>query len=95
MFLQCRAYLAGEGRSGPYTVYDPCCGSAYLLTVLGVLFNHQVRRLIGSDIDSEALELAGKNMGLLSADGLSVRIDELRVDEQRYDRASAHRARSR
>ena len=91
-FLQCREYLAGEGRTGPYTVYDPCCGTAYLLTVLGVLFNRDISLLIGSDIDPEALELAVKNLGLLSGDGLSARADELRVDGQRYNRASAHEA---
>jgi hypothetical protein len=78
MFLQCRHYLVGEGRPGPYRIYDPCCGAAYLLTVTGFLFSEHVEALIGSDSDPEALEFATKNLALLASDGLERRIEALR-----------------
>ena len=59
------------------TLYDPCCGSGYLLTVLAFLHQADLRQLIGSDIDAEAVALARRNLALTEPAGLTQRIAEL------------------
>ena len=63
---------------GPTIVWDPCCGSGYLLTVLSLLHRDQIAGIIGSDVDDAALELARQNLDLLSESGLALRSAELR-----------------
>jgi SAM-dependent methyltransferase len=92
IFLQAAALLREEGRAGPYTVYDPACGSGYLLAVVALLFNGEVSRVVGSDIDPEALEFSAKNLTLLDPSGLAARQEQLRADRERYGRASADEA---
>ncbi|MCB0200290.1 MAG: hypothetical protein KDI03_09490 [Anaerolineae bacterium] len=65
------------GNSTPCTLYDPCCGAAYHLTVLAFLHREQIREVTGSDIDEKAIALAGKNLGLLHVAGLARRIGEI------------------
>jgi len=62
VFQQCAQYLADKGKIGPYKIYDPFCGVAYSLTVIGFLHGSQVESLIGSDSDSRILEFAQKNL---------------------------------
>ncbi|MEU9891467.1 hypothetical protein [Sphaerisporangium sp. NPDC051011] len=61
--------LALHGKSAAL-VWDPCCGSGYLLTVLGLLHPRQITGVLASDIEPEALRLAEQNLGLLSRAGL-------------------------
>ena len=89
MFLRCREVLLREGREGPYTIYDPCCGSGYLLAVVAFLFSGDVSRVVASDADPEAVEFAARNLGLLSHAGLATRSQQLRAEEERYGRSSA------
>lgn len=63
--------------SSPCTIYDPCCGAAYHLSVLGYLHREDIRSVIASDIDEKAVALAKRNLGLLHKDGLDIRIREL------------------
>jgi 16S rRNA G966 N2-methylase RsmD len=65
------------GDSTPCTLYDPCCGTAYHLSVLAYLHGEYIREIIGSDIDGKAVALAQRNLGLLSVDGLDRRIREI------------------
>lgn len=58
-------------------LYDCCCGGGYLLTVLGFLNQDTIGRIIGSDINTELLGIAKKNLSLLSAEGLNKRIEEI------------------
>ncbi len=58
-------------------IYDPCCGGGYLLTVLGFLNFERIQTIIASDIDNEAVRLAGENLALLHRDGLGQRIGQL------------------
>src|SRR5512142_1863099 len=62
--------------SHPCTLYDPCCGTAYHLSVLAYLHGECIREVIASDIDEKAVALAKRNLGLLSMEGLEGRIDE-------------------
>jgi len=59
------------------TVYDPCCGGGYLLTVLGLLNPDEISRIIASDVSTEAVALAKENLSLLSEEGLMKRKQQI------------------
>ncbi|MCR5557513.1 MAG: hypothetical protein K6F75_08165 [Butyrivibrio sp.] len=59
------------------TIYDPCCGGAYSLTVLGYFYGKQIGKIYGSDISEEMISHACKNLNLLSYAGLDERKTEL------------------
>jgi 16S rRNA G966 N2-methylase RsmD len=88
--------------SDPYTLYDPCCGAAYHLSVLGYLHRRHIRKIIASDIDEKAVALANRNLGLLHIAGMEGRINELDTMHKQYKKdshkdalRSAHFIRSR
>ncbi|NUP14865.1 MAG: rRNA methyltransferase [Streptomyces sp.] len=85
IFLRAKALLPGDG---PVTLWDPCCGSGYLLTVLGMLHRGSLRRVIASDVDPAPLELAAKNLALLSPDGLTARELQRREQSERFAKPS-------
>jgi len=76
IFLRC---LEHSPRKTDLTLYDPCCGGAALLTVLGFLNYPLLRRVAASDVDPGAAALAEANLGLLTPDGLERR--RLRLEE--------------
>jgi 23S rRNA (guanine2535-N1)-methyltransferase len=76
------------GSSAPCTLYDPCCGTAYHLSVLGYLHGENIREIIASDIDEKAVALAERNLGLLSMKGLEKRIHELSTMLEQYGKES-------
>lgn len=69
-------------------VYDPCCGSGYLLTVLGFMHSSHIRALYASDIDPMAVTFARKNLALLTAEGLRHRQQALEAMLHHYGKAS-------
>ncbi|WP_256720733.1 MULTISPECIES: hypothetical protein [Paenibacillus] len=75
---RCFHLLEKKGVQGPYTLFDPCCGGAYLLTVVGLLHGQRIQRVIGSDINAEVLGIAGKNLSLLREEGLEQRTEQLK-----------------
>jgi 23S rRNA (guanine2535-N1)-methyltransferase len=88
IFQRCATLLAADGAGGPYTLYDPCCGGAHLLTTLAFLHGDRLARVFGSDIDAEAVELAGRNLALLTTAGLDARIAALAALRERHGKAS-------
>ncbi|MFC6016832.1 rRNA methyltransferase [Plantactinospora solaniradicis] len=82
-----RAWHALE-QARPLTVWDPCCGSGYLLTVLGLLHRDKIAGLIASDIADDPLRIARANLALLSAKGLQRRTAELDELARRFSRPS-------
>lgn len=70
------------------TVYDPCCGGGYSLTVLGFFHGEQIKQLVGSDIDSEMVRIAQKNTALLTREGLQSRKEELEFLYKQYGKPS-------
>jgi len=92
IFQRCAEILRKAGNEGPYTVYDPCCGGAYLLTVLGFLHGRRIKRIIASDIDAGILELAGRNLSLLTMPGLKQRISQIKGMIAEYGRDSHREA---
>ena len=59
------------------TVFDPCCGGGYSLTVLGFCHNAIIDRLYGSDIDPRMVAHARKNAALLTRNGMIARRAEI------------------
>jgi 16S rRNA G966 N2-methylase RsmD len=74
--------------SNPCTLYDPCCGAAYHLSVLAYLHREHIRRIIASDIDEKAVELAKRNLGLVRLAGLDQRIGEIKAMFEGYQKES-------
>lgn len=88
VYLRAVNHLKSKNHNGPYTVYDPLCGIAYSLTVLGFLYPTQIKKLIGSDIDVNLLETAHKNISLIKKVGLQKRIEEIQTLSQKYQKTS-------
>jgi 23S rRNA (guanine2535-N1)-methyltransferase len=64
-------------NSDPCVLYDPCCGTAYHLSVLAYLHGENIRAVIGSDINEKAVAVAKRNLELLTVAGLDQRIGEI------------------
>lgn len=77
IFQRCLALRRAEGADGRCVVYDPCCGAGYQLAVLGYLHRAEIRAAVGSDIDAQAVSVAGQNLGLLTGAGIKQRIAEI------------------
>jgi 23S rRNA (guanine2535-N1)-methyltransferase len=88
IFQRCTIQLADRGITGPYTLYDPCCGGAYHLTTLGYLHWDAINALLASDIDPDAVDLARRNLGLLTPEGLSARTAEIEAMLAQYGKVS-------
>ena len=78
IFQRCMSYRETEyENSEPCTLYDPCCGTAYHLSVIAYLHAEQIREVIGSDIDKKAIAIARRNLEMLTVAGLDNRIGEI------------------
>lgn len=84
MFQRAMALRGGDNA----TVWDPCCGSGYLLTVIGLLHRRRISAALASDIDPAAVELAERNLALLTRAGLMARAAHLDEQAARWGRAS-------
>jgi len=67
IFGRCITHL---GKKEGISLYDPCCGGAYMLTVLGLLYSNVIEKIFASDISEEAILLASSNLSLLTEEGL-------------------------
>jgi tRNA G10 N-methylase Trm11 len=85
IFCQCLEYI---NKINDLCIYDPCCGSAYLLTVLGFLFNEKIGTIYGSDIEKKSVDFAQNNLSLLSANGLEKRKNDLIDLIKKYNKQS-------
>lgn len=72
-------------------IYDPCCGSSYIPTVFGFLFNEIIKAIYCSDISQDAIGLSYKNLSLLSFSGIESRKNEISNLINNYDKDS-HRS---
>ncbi len=88
IFLRCAAILEREGNHGPYQVFDPLCGGAYSLTILGLFYSQKINKIVASDIDEAIIELANKNLSLLTEDGLAKRMQQINNLYQEYGKES-------
>ncbi|QHW29394.1 hypothetical protein GZH47_00155 [Paenibacillus rhizovicinus] len=74
---RCFRLLEIKGNNGPYSLYDPCCGGAYMLTVTGLMHGHRITNIYASDVDHEVLQVAERNLSLLTPSGLARRKEQL------------------
>lgn len=84
--------LEERGCAGPYTLYDPCCGGGYLLTVIGLMHGRRLRAVYGSDIDKDKLAVAASNLSLLTVEGMERRAAQLRELDAAYGKPSHREA---
>lgn len=75
IFMTCLDIIGKKDSKA--TIYDPCCGGAYLLTVLGLMFGDKIECIYASDISVDAVELAKENLNLLTIDGMENRKSQL------------------
>jgi SAM-dependent methyltransferase len=92
VFQRARGHWLAAGGTGACHIYDPVCGGGYWLAVLAYLHWQQIARITASDLDPEALELARRNLGLLSPAGLQQRVHELEQLLAAYGKDSHHQA---
>jgi tRNA G10 N-methylase Trm11 len=93
IFQRCLAHRETIYKvSTPCMLYDPCCGAAYHLSVLGYLHGARIQEVIASDVDEKAVALAKRNLELLNKDGLEKRIDELSAMFEQYGKESHREA---
>ncbi len=90
IYQRCRVQLHGRGQSGRFQIWDPCCGGGHLLTVIGFLHGHELRRVVGSDRSPQACEFAEKNLALLRPEGLMERLRHIEDLWERYQK-QAHK----
>ncbi len=88
IFQRCLAIRTANGQASPCVLYDPCCGGAYHLSTLAYLHGHTIAEIIASDLDEDALDLARRNLGLLTLAGINKRMAELHEMLVLYDKAS-------
>lgn len=69
-------------------LYDCCCGGGYLVTVLGFLNQQSISKIVASDIDSKMVDIARRNLSLLSKIGILQRKDEIHSLYEQYHKAS-------
>ncbi|HEY5158512.1 MAG TPA: hypothetical protein VII93_11175 [Anaerolineales bacterium] len=86
IYQRCLA-LRGNGKS-PCTIYDPCCGAAYHLSTISYLHWDSICRVICSDIDEKAIQVAERNLSLLTPDGIERRSREISAMVRLYDKES-------
>lgn len=77
IFQQCIAIRQAQGQKQTCTLYDPCCGSGYLLSVLLYLHADALNAVVGSDVDPEAMHLAERNLALLTSEGIAARVAQI------------------
>lgn len=85
IFQRARGHMQQRRR---LTLYDPTCGGAYHLTALGFLHGEQIGAILASDVDEGILDLAKRNLGLLSEEGIRHREREIQEMLDRYGKES-------
>ncbi len=86
VYQRCLAWR--EMENSPCTIYDPCCGAAYHLSVIAYLHWDSICRVICSDIDEKAVQMAERNLGLLTPDGMERRVREISAMVHLYNKES-------
>lgn len=88
IFERCLKYLEKQNNNGPYVIYDPFCGVAYTLTILGLFYSDKIKSIFASDINQESIKFAEKNLALLSEQGINRRIAEIESMISQYGKDS-------
>jgi 23S rRNA (guanine2535-N1)-methyltransferase len=86
VYQRCLAWRGQENC--PCTLFDPCCGAAYHLSVIAYLHWDSVCRVVCSDIDEKAVQMAERNLGLLTPVGMERRGREIAAMVRLFDKES-------
>jgi hypothetical protein len=98
IFQRCLALRPAATRDRPVVLYDPCCGGASLLCSVALLHWPSIAQIVASDADQDALALAGRNLALLTPEGVAARrreIEGLRATYGKESHADAERSAER
>lgn len=85
IYSRCLGY---SNKKKDICLYDCCCGGGYTVTVLGLLNQQTITKIIVSDIDNRMLEVAKLNLSLLSKKGIKLRINEIRSFYEQFNKIS-------
>src|SRR5690606_4214721 len=88
LFQRARSLWLNGATPRRCVLYDPCCGTGYLVTVTALLHGDAIERVIGSDVDGEVLDVAERNLALLTPEGLRKRIEALTEHVERFGKDS-------
>jgi 23S rRNA (guanine2535-N1)-methyltransferase len=88
IFQRCVAWRAATSDALRHTVFDPCCGSAYHLSTLAYRHWPAIQGIVCSDINPQAVQVAARNLALLTPEGLDQRIQELTEKYHEYGNES-------
>jgi hypothetical protein len=88
VFQRCLVQWKHRGGTGLCTIYDPTCGGAYWLVVLAYLHWNHIGRIFASDMDAVTIDLARRNLSLLTTHGLGHRISEIETMLSAYNKES-------
>ncbi len=80
--------LCTLGQTRCTALFDPCCGGAYHLAVLALLHPGSIGTVIAGDVDPRAVELATRNLALVSVQGMANRLSELEKLATEFGKAS-------
>ncbi|MEJ6949482.1 hypothetical protein [Natronospora cellulosivora (SeqCode)] len=92
IFLRAKAYLEQKKVKEPISIYDPCCGGGYMLSILFFLHGNSISKIYASDIEEEMVDLARRNLSLLKLEGINKRINELQEDIEKFNKESHKKA---
>ena len=85
IFRRCLSYSEKKEK---IKLYDCCCGGAYLATVLGMCNSEVISEIYVSDINNCMLQIANRNLRLLTHQGLIDRYEELKELYNEYKKLS-------
>jgi tRNA G10 N-methylase Trm11 len=88
IFQRGAALLQTSGAQPPYRLADPVCGGAYHLVTLAFLHWPQIASISASDVSAEALDVARRNLGLLSLAGINERAEKIALDAETFGKES-------
>jgi tRNA G10 N-methylase Trm11 len=93
IFQRCAFHRARiDDKATHCTLYDPCCGAGYMLSVLAFLHRGAIEKIIASDIDEKAVAVTRRNLELASLSGLEQRTGEISTMVELYGKESHREA---
>jgi SAM-dependent methyltransferase len=87
-FQRCLALRRAAGLTTACSIFDPCCGGAYHLATLAYLHWGAIASITASDINPDVLDLARRNLSLLTPAGIDRRITEISRLFDQYQKPS-------
>ncbi|MDB5054527.1 MAG: hypothetical protein JWM44_2577 [Bacilli bacterium] len=88
IFLRGKSLLQSRSAKKKYSLLDPCCGGAHLLTTIGVLNGQYLNLIAGSDIDGRVIEVAKSNLSMVNEDGIQNRLEQIKKMYSEYRKES-------